>query len=107
MLALGYLYTGELAIPIGVHITWNAFQGLVYGLPVSGAELPVSLVETTTRGPQIVSGGAFGPEAGLLGLAGVSVSALGIVVYCRYQYGTLAIDPDITTPNLRDVTPTE
>ncbi|MEA1930746.1 MAG: CPBP family intramembrane glutamic endopeptidase [Euryarchaeota archaeon] len=107
MLALGYLYTGELAIPIGVHITWNAFQGLVYGLPVSGAELPVSLVETTSRGPQIVSGGAFGPEAGLLGLAGVGVSALGIVMYCRSRYGTLAIDPDITTPDLRDVMTTE
>ena len=107
MLALGYLYTGELAIPIGVHITWNVFQGLVYGLPVSGAELPVSLVETTTRGPQIVSGGAFGPEAGLLGLAGVGLSALGILVYCRSRDGTLAIDPDITTPDLRDLTPTE
>jgi len=78
-----------------------------YGLPVSGAELPVSLVETTTRGPQIVSGGAFGPEAGLLGLAGVGLSALGILVYCRSRDGTLAIDPDITTPDLRDLTPTE
>lgn len=102
MLALGYLYTGELAIPIGLHISWNAFQGLVYGLPVSGTELPVSVVETTSRGPELVSGGAFGPEAGLLGLAGVGVSALGIVVYCRSRYGTLAIDPDVTTPDLRN-----
>ena len=101
MLALGYLYTGELAIPIGIHITWNAFQGLVYGLPVSGAPLPVSLVDTTTRGPAIVSGGAFGPEAGLLGLGGVVLAALGIVVYCRSRYGTLAIDPEVTTPHLR------
>jgi membrane protease YdiL (CAAX protease family) len=106
MLALGYLYTGELAIPIGVHITWNAFQGLVYGLPVSGAKFPVSLVETTSREPAILSGGTFGPEAGLLGLGGVVLAAIGIVVYCRFQYGTLAIVPAITTPNLR-TTPDE
>ena len=102
MLALGYLYTGELAIPIGVHITWNAFQGLVYGLPVSGAQLSVSVVETTTRGPRVVSGGAFGPEAGLLGLAGVVFAAAAIVVYCRYRYGTLSVDPGVSTPDLRN-----
>jgi len=102
MLAIGYLYTGELAIPIGVHITWNAFQGLVYGLPVSGTSLPVSLIQTTPNGSQTVSGGAFGPEAGLLGLAGVVVAAVGITMYCRHQYGTLTIDPSVTTPDLRD-----
>ena len=107
MLALGYLYTGELAIPIGIHITWNAFQGLVYGLPVSGADLPVSLVDTTTRDPAVVSGGAFGPEAGLLGLAGVLAAAIGIVVYCRSRYGTLAIDPEVTTPRLLTVSAAE
>jgi len=101
MLAMGYLYTGELAIPIGIHITWNAFQGLVYGLPVSGAELPVSLVETSSRGSEVVSGGAFGPEAGILGLAGILVMALGIVVYCRFQYGLVTIDPGVTIPDLR------
>jgi hypothetical protein len=102
MLAAGYLYTGELAIPIGVHITWNIFQGLVYGFPVSGARLPVSIVRTTSRGSETVSGGAFGPEAGLLGLVGISIAAVGIAVYSRYQHGTLAIDPQITTPELRD-----
>lgn len=107
MLALGYLYTGELAIPIGIHVTWNAFQGLVYGLPVSGVDLPVSLVDTTSRGSTLVSGGAFGPEAGLLGLGGVLVAAFGVVVYCRERYGTLAIDPSVTTPRLLSVSAAE
>lgn len=102
MLAIGYLYTGELAIPIGVHITWNAFQGLVYGLPVSGAEFPVSLIRTTPSGSQTVSGGAFGPEAGLLGLVGVIIAGVGITTYCRHRYGTLAIASSVTTPDLRD-----
>jgi len=106
MLALGYLYTGELAVPIGVHITWNVFQGLVYGLPVSGIELPVTLVATTSRQPAVVSGGAFGPEAGILGLFGVAVATAGIVFYSRYQYGTVGIVPSVSLPELR-AAPTE
>ena len=101
MLALGYLYTGELAIPIGIHITWNIFQGLIYGLPVSGIELPVTLIATTTRQPTVVSGGAFGPEAGLLGLFGVLIAAAGILVYIRYQYGTVALVAGVSVPDLR------
>jgi len=106
MLALGYLYTGELAIPIGIHITWNAFQGLVYGLPVSGSALPVSVVKTTSRGSGTVTGGPFGPEAGLLGLGGIGLAALGVVVYCRARKGTLVIGSAVTTPKLRGSTTT-
>jgi len=102
MLALGYLYTGELAVPIGIHITWNVFQGLVYGLPVSGIELPVTLVATTSREPAVVSGGAFGPEAGLLGLFGVVFAAAAIVLYTRSQYGTVALVEAVSTPDLRN-----
>ncbi|WP_253737859.1 CPBP family intramembrane glutamic endopeptidase [Halohasta salina] len=103
MLALGYLYTGELALSIGIHTTWNAFQGLVYGLPVSGISLPVSIVRTAPRGSTVVSGGPFGPEAGLLGLFGVIVAALGVVGYCRFRYGTIAVRPTISSPTLRAV----
>mgnify|MGYP006273044869 FL=1 len=101
MLALGYLYTGELALPIGIHTTWNAAQGLVYGLPVSGITLPVSVVRTVPRGPTAVSGGPFGPEAGLLGLFGVTAAAFGVVIYCRVRYHALAVHPTIGSPALR------
>jgi hypothetical protein len=100
MLGLGYVLTGEVGLPAGLHVTWNVFLGPVYGLPVSGADFGVSLLVVRTSGPALLTGGAFGPEAGLLG-AGASVLGSGVIaVYARRRYGP----PDlvaIVTPDLR------
>jgi membrane protease YdiL (CAAX protease family) len=66
LLTLPYLLTGELAMSIGLHTSWNLFQGTVFGFPVSGS-LPsrrVLILEQT--GPTIWTGGPFGPEGGFL-----------------------------------------
>ena len=65
-LGLGFIVTGELAIPIGIHITWNLFQGTVFGFPVSGHNPIFSFVTIHQSGPALWTGGDFGPEAGLL-----------------------------------------
>lgn len=67
-LALAYLVTRSLWFPAGIHIGWNLTEINVLGLPGSGHTEP-SLLHTTVSGPDLITGGAFGPEGGLLGLA--------------------------------------
>lgn len=68
-LGLGFVSTGRLAIPIGIHITWNLFMANVFGFTVSGFTIPsevVTVFKINQIGPEIWTGGAFGPEGGLL-----------------------------------------
>ena len=55
--------TGRIWASIGFHITWNFFQGNVFGIPVSGTE-DFSLMETVFTGNTWITGGAFGAEGG-------------------------------------------
>jgi membrane protease YdiL (CAAX protease family) len=88
LLAIGYLLTGELAIPIGVHITWNFFQGNVFGFPVSGGEFSsATFISIQQSGPDLWTGGVFGPEAGLLGLGAILLGGGLTAMWVRWRYG--------------------
>jgi membrane protease YdiL (CAAX protease family) len=63
---LPYVLTGELALPLGLHISWNFCQGTVYGLRVSGHSPIRPMLVVEQGGPGLWTGGDFGPEAGLL-----------------------------------------
>lgn len=89
---LGYILTGELAIPIGLHITWNFFQGSVFGFPVSGRDFGhITLFAIQQQGPSFWTGGAFGPEAGLIGLVAILLGCLATLLWIRWRYGRLTL----------------
>jgi membrane protease YdiL (CAAX protease family) len=81
-LAYGYLRTGQLWLSIGLHIGWNFFEGVVFGFPVSGLDI-YRLIRHQIQGPVIWTGGAFGPEAGLIVLPALVIGSALIYLYTR------------------------
>ena len=102
-LGVGFVLTGRLSFPVGVHISWNAAQGLGYGFAVSGLGVDAAIVDLEPTGPAVVTGGAFGPEAGLLGVGAVAVGTLATVWWVRVREGLPAglVDPRVGEPTLR------
>ena len=91
MLALGLLWTGELALPIGLHLSWNFFQGNVFGFPVSGNGMGPRVFAVTQAGDPLMTGGAFGPEAGLVGIAAMFAGAGLLALWVRVTRGELRL----------------
>lgn len=60
-LIYAYLKTGNLWLPMGLHLGWNFFQASVFGFASSGQVSP-SLIQQTAIGPDWLSGGVFGAE---------------------------------------------
>jgi len=98
-LGLGYVLTGELAIPIGLHIAWNFFQGNVYGFPVSGTTSFRTLTVLAIRqgGPPLWTGGAFGPEGGLISFVAMGVGTLLLLAWIRHAHGRPALMAELAS----------
>jgi membrane protease YdiL (CAAX protease family) len=81
-LAYAYLRTKSLWLPIGIHLGWNFFEGTVFGFPVSGMN-SFSLIRQQSGGPDLLLGGMFGPEAGLIILPVLLLGAWLIRLYTK------------------------
>ena len=66
LLGAAYAVTARLWLPIGLHIGWNFCEGSVFGMTLSGNKMQPGLLQGTLRGPNVLTGGAFGPEASLV-----------------------------------------
>jgi membrane protease YdiL (CAAX protease family) len=68
LLSAAYLRTRSLWFATAVHLGWNWSMALLFDLPVSGLEMfDAPLYEPTVAGARWFTGGAFGPEGGLVG----------------------------------------
>jgi uncharacterized protein len=85
LLAAAYVATRSLWLPIGLHWAWNLFEGPVWGSRVSGNDIAV-LADARFPGPALLTGGAFGPEAGLPAMVlGTALGTWFIVLAIRRQ----------------------
>lgn len=75
LLGAAYAATGRLWLPIGLHLGWNFAEGPLFGTAVSGTDIGPSLIVGDLEGPVILTGGEFGPEASIVGVAVVLAAA--------------------------------
>ncbi len=78
--AVLYLRTRSLWMPIGLHFVWNFLQGAVMGLPLSGLEFPATLARARFNRAVWLTGGAYGPEGGLLATLVVVAATLYVLL---------------------------
>jgi len=83
-LAFSFYRSGQLWLPVGLHIGWNFFQGVVFGFPVSGLTT-FRLIHTNLTGPVLWTGGDFGPEAGLALLPAVATGSALVYLITRHR----------------------
>lgn len=75
VLGLAYMKTLSLWLVTALHIGWNWSMASLLDLPVSGLTMfDTPLYEPAVGGPEWLTGGAFGPEGGVLGSAGLLVA---------------------------------
>lgn len=94
IILVGFLFaymfetTKSLMLPIGFHITWNFFQGSVYGFSVSGIP-PHGLYELDIAGGNdLLTGGTFGIEGGLMATLVIVISFFLTYAYTKKRQET-------------------
>lgn len=89
LFGMAYAYHQTIWVPIGMHWAWNYLEGGVFGCAVSGTPLDyLPLITPRISGPDILTGGAFGPEASIICVAlGIVLSIVYTVLYFKkYLY---------------------
>jgi hypothetical protein len=78
-LSVAYLKTRTLYFPFGLHFAWNFVQSFILSLPVSGLLTNRTIFIPTDYGPNWLTGGRYGPEAGV-GTTVIMVVAIGYLI---------------------------
>jgi uncharacterized protein len=79
MLGAAFALTGRLWLPIGIHTGWNFAEGSLFGTAVSGGNLDASAIRAKLAGPELLTGGRFGPEASIVTVTVLLVATIILV----------------------------
>ena len=93
-LAVAYLRTRSLWLPLGLHWSWNWVQASLLGLPVSGIERisPAPLLKAMNFGPDWLTGGAYGIEGGAACTVALLIST--VVIWRVKLFAKADVSPD-------------
>ena len=80
LLGAAYAMTRNLWFPIGLHFGWNFTEGGVFGAAVSGGGGGHGMVSVPLSGPDLLTGGLFGPEASVVAVAVCLAAALVLLI---------------------------
>ena len=85
LLGAAYMYYRNLWMPIAIHFAWNFTQNGIFGAITSGNEKTSSLLTTQITGPEILTGGQFGPEASIQAVLVCLIAAIIIIMLLNKQ----------------------
>ena len=88
LLGIYYVHRKNLWFPIGLHIGWNVFQGIVMGSPVSGIRVD-SLLSLKFVGNEWLTGGDFGFEASLV--TSVVLAVATVLIHLQFRQPKAAV----------------
>ena len=85
LFGMAYAYHQTIWVPVGMHWAWNYLEGGVFGCAVSGTPLDYRpLITPRISGTDLLSGGAFGPEASIICVAiGMGISIVYTMLYIK------------------------
>ena len=96
LFGMAYAYHQTIWVPIGMHWAWNYLEGGIFGCSVSGTPLDYRpLITPRISGTDLLSGGAFGPEASIICVAiGIGISIVYTVLYIK-KMKKLGAEPEM------------
>jgi membrane protease YdiL (CAAX protease family) len=85
LLAVAYLRTRALWMPIGIHFAWNYSLGVLFGLPVSGLNMFSVVVHGKALGSKLITGGSYGLEASITGSLVILAGFVPVIFLTRHR----------------------
>jgi uncharacterized protein len=83
-LSLAFYSPGGMWTAVGAHLGWNATLAAL-AAPVSGLPFDIPYIDYRSGGPGWLTGGAFGPEGGLLATAALTATTVLVARWIRKE----------------------
>lgn len=85
LLASAFIYARNLWFPIGIHFAWNFTQSAIFGAKVSGNTISKTLITSKIEGPELYTGGLFGPEGSIQATIICLIATLILLFLSKHQ----------------------